>query len=364
VAPPLKLLLFIGQSVAVGLALAFVVLLLRPDLFRAGGFRPGDGLEGYSAAVAVSAPAVVNIYTTGFAGQRSGFGGQTTSAAAGQGLGSGVVISPEGYVVTNWHVISDADAIAVQLADGRVDKAPQFVGADPDTELALLKIDLPDLPAIKLGRSDTLQVGDVVLAIGNSFGLNQTVTQGIISATGRGLGVTTFESFIQTDAAINVGNSGGALVNARGELVGINTAVLGAPLRDQVIPAGISFAIPVNLVRGVMTEIIDHGRVIRGWLGVRTRYVPTIDGGVFGLDGPGMELLSVGGPAKAAGLIPGDIVTHINDERMSSRQQMMNFIAAERPGTKISIQAYRPGIGVIRTEAVLWERPRSSQLGG
>jgi serine protease DegS len=237
------------------------------------------------------------------------------------------------------------------------------VGADPDTELALLKVDLPDLPVIALGRSDTLDVGDIVLAIGNSFGLNQTVTQGIISATGRGLGVTTFESFIQTDAAINVGNSGGALVNARGELVGINTAVLGAPLRDQVIPAGISFAIPVNLVRGVMTEIIDHGRVIRGWLGVRTRYVPTIDAHAYGLDGPGMELLSVGGPATAAGLIQGDIITHINDERMLSRQQMMNLIAAERPGSTITIQGFRPGIGVFRSEAVLTERPPSSQLG-
>ncbi|HSG66940.1 MAG TPA: trypsin-like peptidase domain-containing protein, partial [Gammaproteobacteria bacterium] len=272
----MKLLIFVGQSVAVGLALAFIVLLARPDAFRSARMAPANEPSSYAAAVAASAPAVVNIYTSGIPGQRSGFGGQTTSAAAGQGLGSGVVISPEGYIVTNWHVVRDADAIAVQLADGRV-AAPEFVGADPDTELALLRIDLPDLPAISLGRSDTLEVGDVVLAIGNSFGLNQTVTQGIISATGRGLGVTTFESFIQTDAAINVGNSGGALVNVRGELVGINTAVLGAPLRDQVLPAGISFAIPVNLVRGVMTELIDHGRVIRGWLGVRTRYLPTIN---------------------------------------------------------------------------------------
>lgn len=361
--PSLKLLLFVGQSVAVGLAFAFVVVVFKPNLMRGDITAPAREPSSYATAVSASAPAVVNIYTTGIPGQRSGFGGQTTSAAAGQGLGSGVVISSEGYVVTNWHVIRDADAIAVQLADGRV-AAPEFVGADPDTELALLRIDLPDLPVIALGRSDTLEVGDVVLAIGNSFGLNQTVTQGIISATGRGLGVTTFESFIQTDAAINVGNSGGALVNARGELVGINTAVLGAPLRDQVIPAGISFAIPVNLVRGVMTEIIDHGRVIRGWLGVRTRYVPTLDADAYGLDGPGMELLSVGGPAQAAGLIPGDIITHINDERMLNRQQMMNLIAAERPGSTIRIHGFRRGVGLFQTEAILSERPISSQLGG
>jgi serine protease DegS len=313
--------------------------------------------------VAASAPAVVNIYTTGIAGQRAGFGGQATSAAAGQGLGSGVVISAEGYVVTNWHVIRDADAISVQLADGRV-AVPEFVGADPDTELALLRIGLPDLPVIELGRSDTLAVGDVVLAIGNSYGLNQTVTQGIISATGRGLGVTTFENFIQTDAAINVGNSGGALVNARGELVGINTAVLGSQLREQVVPAGISFAIPVNLVRGVMAEIIDHGRVIRGWLGVRTRYVPSLDADTLGLDGPGMEILNVGGPARAAGLASGDIVTHINDERLLSRQQMMNVIAAERPGSTIRIRGFRRGVGLFQTEATLAERPVSPQLGG
>jgi len=362
--PTMKLLAFIGQSAAIGLAIAFVILLWRPELLRPNLAQPASGPQSYAAAVEASAPAVVNIYTTGIPGQRSGFGGQTTSTAAGQGLGSGVVISPEGYIVTNWHVISDADAIAVQLADGRVVEEPVFVGADPDTELALLKIDEPNLPVITLGRSDTLEVGDVVLAIGNSFGLNQTVTQGIVSATGRGLGVTTFESFIQTDAAINVGNSGGALINAQGELVGINTAVLGAPLRNQVTPAGISFAIPVNLVRGVMTELIDHGRVIRGWLGVRTRYLPSLNAGAYGLNGPGMELLNVGGPARAAGLVPGDIVTHINEERMISRQQMMNLIAAERPGSTIRIQGFRRGVGPFQTEAVLAERPVSSQLGG
>ncbi|NIW24734.1 MAG: trypsin-like serine protease [Gammaproteobacteria bacterium] len=359
----MKLLTFVGQSAVIGLAIAFVVLVWKPELLRPDLAPPPSGPGSYAAAVEASASAVVNIYTAGIPGQRSGFGGQATSAAAGQGLGSGVVISDEGYIVTNWHVVRDADAIAVQLADGR-NARPEFVGADPDTELALLKIDLPDLPVVMLGRSDTLEVGDVVLAIGNSYGLNQTVTQGIISATGRGLGVTTFESFIQTDAAINVGNSGGALINTEGELVGINTAVLGAPLRNQVTPAGISFAIPVNLVRGVMDELIKNGRVIRGWLGVRTRYVTSLNAGTYGLNGPGMVLLSVGGPAQAAGLVPGDIITHINDDRMMSRQQMMNLIAAELPGSTIRIRGVRRGVGVFQTEAVLAERPVSSQLGG
>lgn len=359
----MKLLAFVGQSAIIGLAIAFVVLVWKPELLRPGLAPPPTGPHSYAAAVAASAPAVVNLYTAGIPGQRSGFGGQATSAAAGQGLGSGVVISPEGYIVTNWHVIRNADAISVQLADGRV-ATPEFVGADPDTELALLKIAEDNLPVIALGRSDTLEVGDVVLAIGNSYGLNQTVTQGIISATGRGLGVTTFESFIQTDAAINVGNSGGALINAQGELVGINTAVLGAPLRNQVTPAGISFAIPVNLVRGVMNDLILNGKVIRGWLGVRTKYVPSLNAEAYGLDGPGMELLAVGGPALAARLIPGDIITHINDDRMMSRQQMMNLIAAERPGSTIRIRGFRPGVGLFQTEAVLDERPVSLQLGG
>ena len=359
----MKLLAFVGQSAVIGLAIAFVVLVWNPELLRPGLTPLPSGPDSYAAAVEASAPAVVNLYTEGFPGQRSGFGGQATSAAAGRGLGSGVVISAEGYIVTNWHVIRDADAIAVQLADGRVAR-PEFFGADPDTELALLKIAAENLPVITLGRSDTLEVGDVVLAIGNSYGLNQTVTQGIISATGRGLGVTTFESFIQTDAAINVGNSGGALVNAEGELVGINTAVLGAPLRNQVTPSGISFAIPVNLVRGVMNELIENGRVIRGWLGVRTRYLPSLNAGAYGLDGPGMERLEVGGPARAARLIRGDIITHINDDRMMSRQQMMNLIAAERPGSTIRNRGFRPGVGVFQTEAVLDERPVSSQLGG
>ena len=184
-------------------------------------------------------------------------------------------------------MIRDADEIRVQLADGRV-AVPQLVGTDPDTELALLKIDLPDLPEIRLGRSDTLEVGDVVLAIGNSLGLSQTVTMGIVSATGRGqLDIAQFEDFIQTDAAINAGNSGGALVNARGELVGINTAVI-STADDRTMPEGLGFAIPVNLVRGVMQQLIAHGRVIRGYLGVDEPIdLPASQAQALGIDGPG-----------------------------------------------------------------------------
>ncbi len=363
--PIIRAFAFIGQSAAIGLALAFLVVLIKPDLVRLGQGNSAEAPGSYADAVAASAPAVVNIYTAGIPGQRAGFAGLTTSPLAGEELGSGVVISQDGYLVTNWHVIRNADEIYVQLADGRAAE-PVFVGADPETELALLKIDLPDLPSIALGRSDTLQIGDVVLAIGNSFGLSQTVTQGIISATGRGLGVTTFESFIQTDAAINIGNSGGALVNARGELVGINTALLGAALQNQIIPAGVGFAIPVNLVRGVMAELIEHGRVIRGWLGVNAWYLPALQAQSLGLSGPGLELLNVSGPAAAAGLRRGDIVTHVDGERMLSPQQMRNVVASTRPGQTIRIRAIRRGAGLLEfeTDAVLEERPSAASLTG
>ena len=360
--PIIRVIAFIGQSAAIGLALAFLVVLIKPDLLRLGQGSATEAPGSYAGAVAISAPAVVNIYTTGIPGQRAGFAGLTTSPLAGEGLGSGVVISQDGYLVTNWHVIRNADEIYVQLADGRAAE-PVFVGADPETDLALLKISLPDLPSIALGRSDTLQIGDVVLAIGNSLGLSQTVTQGIISATGRGLG-NPFESFIQTDAAINVGNSGGALVNARGQLVGINTLVLGTAWQDQIIPAGVGFAIPVNLVRGVMADLIEHGRVIRGWLGVTAWYLPTLQAQSLGLSGPGLELLNVSGPAVAAGLRRGDIVTHVNGERMLSLQQMTYVVASASPGQMIRIRAIRRGTGPFETDAVLEERPSAASLAG
>jgi S1-C subfamily serine protease len=328
----------LAQSAAIGLSLAFMVVLAKPDLVTGGA---ATRAVSFADAVAASAPSVATIYTE--------------RRRRGQ-LGSGVVIRSDGYVVTNWHVISGAEAIRLQLADGRVAE-PVIVGADPDTELALLKIDLPDLPAIALGRSDTLMVGDVVLAIGNSLGLSQTVTMGIVSATGRDqLGVTQFENFIQTDAAINVGNSGGALVNVRGELVGINTAVISGAPADIAMPEGLGFAIPVNLVRGVMDQILTHGRVIRGCLGVDTEDRPASYTRELGVDGSAPELLAVRGPAAAAGLEPGDVLTHINGERMYTQQQAMNFVASTQPGERIKIRVARRDGSVFETEAVLEER--------
>jgi S1-C subfamily serine protease len=348
----LKIAVFVAQSVAVGLALAFVAVLIRPELI--GRTRVGSGPASYADAVAASAPAVVNIYAEGTATTPRGPLGMTLRDVL---LGSGVVIDREGHVVTNWHVVRGAEEIRVQLADGRI-AVPRLVGTDPETELALLQIDLPDLPEIRLGRSDTLEVGEVVLAIGNSLGLSRTVTMGIVSATGRGqLRVTTFEDFIQTDAAINVGNSGGALVNTRGELVGINTAVI-STARDQPMPEGLGFAIPVNLVRGVMRELIAHGRVIRGYLGVdEARDLPASLTQRVGIDGPAVLITRVVGPAAAAGLRPGDVLTHLNDERMYTGLQALNFVASSQPGQRIRIRFTRARGTQFETEAVLEERP-------
>jgi serine peptidase DegS len=346
-----KVAAFFAQSAAVGLAVAFLVVLVKPELV--GGRVAGSGVTSYAQAVAASAPAVANIYTESYTTSR-----YSAEVRRRRELGSGVVIDKRGYVVTNWHVVKDADQIRVQLADGRI-TTPRLVGTDPETELALLSIDLPNLPEARLGRSDSLEVGDVVLAIGNSFGLSQTVTMGIVSATGRGqLGVTTFEDFIQTDAAINVGNSGGALVNARGELVGINTAVISAAPPDQAVPEGLGFATPVNLVRGVMEQLITHGRVIRGYLGVIDPVdLPASQTRLIGVDGAAVQLKVVTGPAAAAGLRPGDVLTHINDQRMFGQQQAMNLVARSQPGERIRIRGVHPNGAPFSTDAVLEERP-------
>jgi serine protease DegS len=356
--PVWKVAAFFAQSAAVGLAIAFLVVLFRPDLVSTAQPASSRAVASYADAVSVSAPAVATIYT-----ERTFTPSNAPPGVAlrGRALGSGVVIDRRGYVVTNWHVIRDAEEIRVQLADGRV-ATPRIVGSDPESELALLRIDMPDLPSIALGRSDGLQVGEVVLAIGNSLGLSQTVTMGIVSATGRGqLGITEFEDFIQTDAAINVGNSGGALVNSRGELVGINTATISAAPRDSTMPEGIGFAIPVNLVRGVMEQLIANGRVIRGYLGVDTNDLPEAQARQLGIDGSAVLLREVSGPAAAAGLKPGDVLTHINGQRMFTGQQAMNLVASSQPGTHIKIRVVRQN-GAFQTEAALEERP--AQDGG
>jgi len=345
---------FVAQSVAIGLALAFIAVLIRPELID--GRRTSDDHTSYADAVAATTAAVVNIHTERVYNLPRNTRRLTVRD---QGLGSGVVIDPEGYVVTNWHVVAGADQVVVQLADGRVAR-PALVGMDPESELALLKIDLPDLPRIRVGRSDTLEVGDVVLAIGNSLGLSQTVTMGIVSATGRGqLGLASFVDFIQTDAAINDGNSGGALVNTRGELVGINTAAVSRA--GGAAPEGLGFAIPINLVRGVMQQLIEHGRVIRGWLGVdEAEDLPASRAKALGIDGPAVRITCVSGPGAAAGIRPDDVLTHINGERMFASVDAMNLVAGSKPGERVALRVVRPDGTPFETEAVLEERPLPS----
>jgi serine protease DegS len=271
-------------------------------------------------------------------------------------LGSGVIVDESGHIVTNHHVIANADLIRVQLADGRVADA-HIVGRDPDTDLAVLKIELTPLPVATFGRSDQLQVGDVVLAIGNPIGLSHTVTHGIVSATSRQqLGIAPLEDFIQTDAPINFGNSGGALIDSNGALVGINTAIVAKNLGVE----GISFAIPVNMVRGVLADIIAHGRVIRGWIGIVPQDLSDEQARQWGLAQAAVLIdnLYVGSPAQLAGLQPGDLLLAIDGAAPSSAQDALVRIAGHKPGTSIVLRGLR-GRRVFEVRAQVGERPRS-----
>lgn len=299
------------------------------------------GLVSHVDAVAASAPAVVNVFTERVVRVRQlppgweslfGEGWSAYRNRVERSLGSGVIYDRAGHVITNAHVVNGASQIQVELQDGRVAPA-RIVGADPDTDLAVLEVALRNPPVIRLGRSDTLRVGEPVLAIGNPMGLGQTVTSGIVSAKGRSrLGVTTFESFIQTDAAINTGNSGGALVNARGELIGINTAILARSNGSE----GIGFAIPVDMVRGVVDEILKSGRVVRGWIGVVPRDIPAEQAAQFGYPQGSVLIdnLFVGSPALEAGMQPGDVVTEINGQRVLGMHDLVARIATLKPGQK------------------------------
>jgi serine peptidase DegS len=351
-------LIFLLQSVVVGLAVAFLVVLIRPQwLPVVGGKGSADAGQpaSYADAVDISAPAVANIYTKRLVPANPAEDA-SKRFRLNTNLGSAVVIDPAGYLVTNWHVVAGAAEIRVQISDGRIAN-PEVVGYDAETDLALLKVDLGILPAIPLGRSDQLRIGDVVLAIGNPYGLSKTVTQGIVSATGRGLlGLSTFENFIQTDAAINTGNSGGALVNSFGQLVGINTAVLA----QDAGTAGISFAIPVDLVRGVVDEIKKNGRVIRGYLGLEPDDLSRAEFEALGLDSNVGILLSrvyEDGPAAAAGLRRNDVILSINGEPIRSGQQARLLVAGLHPGDTVDLVGWRDGQRFAVT-MLAGERPR------
>ncbi|KWV90044.1 MULTISPECIES: Do family serine endopeptidase AlgW [Pseudomonas] len=321
----------------------------------------------YADAVTIAAPAVVNLYTTKVINKpahplfedpqfRRYFGDNGPKQRRMESsLGSGVIMSPEGYILTNNHVTTGADQIVVALRDGRETLA-RVVGSDPETDLAVLKIDLKNLPAITLGRSDGLRVGDVALAIGNPFGVGQTVTMGIISATGRNqLGLNSYEDFIQTDAAINPGNSGGALVDANGNLTGINTAIFSKSGGSQ----GIGFAIPVKLAMEVMKSIIEHGQVIRGWLGIEVQPLTKELAESFGLTGrPGIVVAGIfrDGPAQKAGLQLGDVILSIDGAPAGDGRKSMNQVARIKPTDKVAILVMRNG-KEIKLSAEIGLRP-------
>lgn len=359
-----RLWLLFSQTVTVLLAVWFVVATLKPQWLsqrpRLASVVPVFEVEpdarspviagnSLSAAARAAAPAVVSISTSKavphphaqepwfrfFFGDRPEVEPQTA-------LGSGVIVSPAGYILTNHHVIEEADEIQVQLSDGR--QAPaRVIGTDPETDLAVLRIELSDLPVIVLGQSETLQVGDRVLAIGNPFGVGQTVTAGIISALGRSqLGINTFENFIQTDAAINPGNSGGALVDAEGHLIGINTAIYSRSGGSM----GIGFAIPVATAREVMAAIVRDGAVTRGWIGVEPRELTPELAQHFDVSASrGVVVTGVlqGGPADQAGIVPGDVITRVGDTPIRNVPGLLSAVAALRPGEPAALEVLRRG---------------------
>jgi Do/DeqQ family serine protease len=373
--------IFVAQCITLGLAAAFIATIVSPSLggrlrqtlapasvqpapvltqsapertapMPSENERDNDSITtSYSSAVAKAAPSVVNIYAnkvvtrqqylvpTNPAFQRMfpGIAVGVPTKRPTQSLGSGVIVSSDGYVVTNNHVIQGAEEIAVVLYDGRVVNT-RVIGGDAETDLAVLKIDAPNLPSITIADKNPLNVGDVVLAIGNPFGIGRTVTMGIVSALGRQLNKSVYEDFIQTDAAINQGNSGGALVNAFGELVGINSEVL-SPGGQNV---GISFAIPVATAKSVLEQIVAHGKVIRGWIGAEYADVNSLQ--TTGLT-HGVAVIGIyeNSPAAKAGLHAGDILTSIDGEPIANQLELRNKEAAMAPGTAIKLGGARNG---------------------
>ncbi len=353
--------LLFSQVVTVLLAMWFVLATLKPEwlnrsvsvsgvtLFEAPSVAAGTVMPGsLSPAAKRAAPAVVSISIKQASTKnphqndpwfRFFYGDREDDDPQG-GLGSGVIVSPEGYILTNFHVIEGAQEIEVTLSDSRKATA-KLIGADPDTDLAILRIQLDRLPVIALGNSDSLQVGDRVLAIGNPFGVGQTVTSGIVSALGRNqLGINTFENFIQTDAAINPGNSGGALVDVQGNLLGINTAIYSRSGGNM----GIGFAIPVSTARQVLEGIVKDGQVTRGWLGVEPTEITPEMAETFGLkQTQGVIITGVlqDGPAAKAGIKPGDVLLRVAGKDIQNVGELLTHIAALPPGQQVKVELAR-----------------------
>ena len=356
--------LVFAQTATICLAVLFVVSTLRPDLVT--WTTRGDvvtvqepaqepavrAVVSYSDAARKAMPAVVNIFTSQQVKRprhplmddplfRYFFGDQPDAGTQRrEGLGSGVIVSEQGYILTNHHVVESVDQIEVALSDSRKVQA-KVVGTDPETDLAVLKIEVQKLPAITFARAEQLRVGDVVLAIGNPFGVGQTVTFGIVSGLGRShLGIATFENFIQTDAAIHPGNSGGALVDVRGNLVGVNTAIYS----QTGVSMGIGYAIPVSIARQVMEQIIEKGSVTRGWIGVGVQDINKELAESFKLPtAKGVLITQVerGSPADKAGVRLGDVLVAVNGRPVGDTTTMLNLVAALRPGEQASVRVAR-----------------------
>jgi serine protease DegQ len=376
--------LIFAQTVTVALGLYFVVAALRPDWIGRAPVQVPVGPAGRSAAVleappmpasntyreaaGKAMPAVVNILTSKALREphpllkdpffRRFFGDKLPRDEQLSSLGSGVIVSPDGYILTNYHVVEAADEIEVGLADGRK-AAAQIVGTDPETDLAVIRINERNLPVMVLGHADQARVGDVVLAIGNPFGVGQTVTMGIISALGRNnLHINHFENFIQTDAAINFGNSGGALVDSHGDLLGINSAIYSQTGGS----VGIGFAIPVSTAKTVLEAIIRHGQVVRGWIGIESQDITPELADSFGLArNSGAIIAGVvrGGPADRAGIRPGDILLNVEGKQVANTNDMLNFIAQLVPGGKARMTVMRKNREATLNVTV-GERPRQT----